>query len=68
MNDELRHSGREAIGQVLGYRQLLKKQENDMLKKVDDAWRKGQEVAEVKKLGEISMLKGELNQKHRYKQ
>jgi chromosome segregation ATPase len=65
MNDELRQSGQEAIGQALAYRQRLKQQENEIGRKIDDARRRGQEVAEVKKSAEINVLKNELTHKHR---
>lgn len=65
VNDSLRQSGQAAVGQVLVYHQLMRRQEEDMTKRLEEARLQGQEVAENKKSAEIAVLKDELGCKHK---
>ena len=65
VNDSLRQSGQAAVGQVLVYHQLMRRQEEDMTKRLEEAWQHGQELAESKKSAEIAVLKDELGYKHK---
>lgn len=65
VNDSLRQSGQAAVGQVLVYHQLMRRQEEDMTKRLEEAWLQGQEVAENKKSAEIAVLQDELGYKHK---
>lgn len=65
VNDSLRQSGQAAVGQVLVYHQLMRRQEEDMTKRLEEARLQGQEVAENKKSAEIAVLKDELGYKHK---
>lgn len=65
VNDSLRQSGQAAVGQVLVYHRLMRRQEEDMTKRLEEAWLQGQEVAENKKSAEIAVLKDELGYKHK---
>ena len=66
MNDHLRKSGQNAVGQVLVYKKLLRKQEEDMAKRLEQTRKHEQESVELKKSAEIAVLRNELGYKHKY--
>lgn len=63
MNDTLRESSRQTISQLLGYNSLYRAHLKEMGPRLEQARRQGQEVAELKKSGEISVLREELGSK-----
>ena len=65
MNDTLRQSSQHTISQLLGYNTLYRAHLREMGSRLEQARRQGQEVAELKKSGEISVLKEELGSKFR---
>ena len=65
MNDTLRQSSQHTISQLLGYNTLYRAHLREMGSRLEQARRQGQEVAELKKSGEISVLQEELGSKFR---
>ena len=63
LNDTLRESSRQTISQLLGYNSLYRAHLKEMGPRLEQARRQGQEVAELKKSGEISVLREELGSK-----
>lgn len=66
MNDSLRQSSQQTISQLRDYNSLYRAHLQEMGSRLEHARRLGQESAELKKSGEISVLKEELGSKSRY--
>ena len=65
LNDTLRQSSQQTISQLLGYNSLYRAHLKEMGSRLEQARKQGQEAAELKKSGEISVLKEELGSKSR---
>lgn len=63
LNDTLRQSSQQTISQLLGYNSLYRAHLREMGSRLEQARRQGQEAAELKKSGEISVLREELGSK-----
>ncbi len=66
INDSLRQSSQQTISQLRDYNSLYRAHLQEMGSRLEQARRLGQESAELKKSGEISVLKEELGSKSRY--
>ena len=61
----IRQSGSQTLSQLHNYRTLYKKHVTEMSTHIKRARKRGQEVAELKKSGEISALQYELGAKNK---
>ena len=65
LNDTLRESSQQTIDQLVGYNSLYRAHLKEMGARLEQARKQGQESAELKKSGEISVLRKELGSKSR---